>query len=64
MDVVYTMDETMLFDAFFNYLREINVFFFWNILIPKAKKERMSPSLLKIKSVKNFQSQHLYIPAL
>ena len=26
MDVVYAMDEATLFDSFFNYLREINVF--------------------------------------
>jgi len=42
MDVVYAMNEATLFDSFFNYLRDIEVFLSWKISTLKNKKEKMS----------------------
>ena len=42
MDVVYAMDEATLFDSFFNYLRNIQVFPLLESLDPKKNnKEKM-----------------------
>jgi len=43
MDVVYAMDEATLFDSFFNYLREINVFPFLEHLDPQSQKRKNVP---------------------
>jgi len=43
MDVVYAMDEATLFDSFFNYLREINVFPFLEHLDPQNQKRKNVP---------------------
>ena len=41
MDVVYAMDEATLFDSFFNYLQDIEVFPFLEHLDPKNNEEKM-----------------------
>jgi len=43
MDVVYAMDEATLFDSFFNYLREINVFPLLEHLDPQNQKRKNVP---------------------
>jgi len=43
MDVVYAMDEATLFDSFFNYLREINVFPFLEHLDPQNQRRKNVP---------------------
>ena len=43
MDVVYAMDEATLFDSFFNYLREINVFPLLEHLDPQSQKRKNVP---------------------
>ena len=43
MDVVYAMDEATLFDSFFNYLREIDVFPLLEQLDPKNQKRKNIP---------------------
>jgi hypothetical protein len=43
MDVVYAMDEATLFDSFFNYLREIDVFPLLEQLDPKNQKRKNVP---------------------
>jgi hypothetical protein len=43
MDVVYAMDEATLFDSFFNYLREINVFPFLEHLDPQNQTRKNVP---------------------
>ncbi len=40
MDVVYAMDEATLFDSFFNYLREIDVYLHWR----KKKRTKKGPN--------------------
>ena len=41
MDVVYAMDEATLFDSFFNYLQEIQVFPLLENLDPQNKEEKI-----------------------
>jgi len=43
MDVVYSMDEATLFDSFFNYLREINVFPLLEHLDPQNQTRKNVP---------------------
>ena len=43
MDVVYAMDEATLFDSFFNYLREIDVFPLLEQLDPQKQKRKNVP---------------------
>jgi len=43
MDVVYAMDEATLFDSFFNYLREIDVFPLLEQLDPQTQKRKNVP---------------------
>jgi hypothetical protein len=43
MDVVYAMDEATLFDSFFNYLREIDVFPLLEHLDPKNQTRKNTP---------------------
>ena len=43
MDVVYSMDEATLFDSFFNYLREINVFSLLEHLDPQNQTRKNVP---------------------
>jgi len=43
MDVVYAMDEATLFDSFFNYLREINVFPLLEHLDPHNQQRKNVP---------------------
>lgn len=43
MDVIYAMDEATLFDSFFNYLREIDVFPLLEQLDPKNQKRKNIP---------------------
>jgi hypothetical protein len=43
MDVVYAMDEATLFDSFFNYLREIDVFPLLEHLDPQNRKRKNVP---------------------
>jgi hypothetical protein len=43
MDVVYAMDEATLFDSFFNYLREINVFPLLEHLDPQNQTRKNVP---------------------
>ncbi|MBC8460699.1 MAG: transposase [Deltaproteobacteria bacterium] len=43
MDVVYAMDEATLFDSFFNYLREINVFPLLENLDPHHQQRKNVP---------------------
>jgi hypothetical protein len=43
MDVVYAMDEATLFDSFFNYLREINVFPLLEHLDPQHQPRKNVP---------------------
>lgn len=45
MDVVYAMDEATLFDSFFNYLREIEVFPLLENLNPQKQKRKNIPFL-------------------
>lgn len=47
MDVVYAMDEATLFDSFFNYLQEIEVFPLLQHLDPK-KQRRKNVSILQL----------------
>lgn len=43
MDVVYSMDEATLFDSFFNYLQEIEVFPFLEYLDPQKQQRKNIP---------------------
>ena len=43
MDVVYSMDEATLFDSFFNYLQEIEVFPFLEYLDPQKQQRKNVP---------------------
>jgi len=43
MDVVYAMDEATLFDFFFNYLRDIQVFPLLELLDPKKQQRKNVP---------------------
>ncbi|MBW1678296.1 MAG: hypothetical protein JRJ79_17305 [Deltaproteobacteria bacterium] len=43
MDVVYAMDEATLFDSFFNYLQEIDVFPLLEHLDPKKQQRKNIP---------------------
>jgi hypothetical protein len=43
MDVVYSMDEATLFDSFFNYLQEIEVFPFLEYLDPQKQRRKNVP---------------------
>jgi len=43
MDVVYAMDEATLFDSFFNYLQEIEVFPFLEHLDPQKQRRKNVP---------------------
>jgi len=43
MDVVYAMDEATLFDSFFNYLQEIEVFALLEHLDPKKQQRKNIP---------------------
>ena len=43
MDVVYAMDEATLFDSFFNYLQEIEVFPFLENLDPQTQRRKNIP---------------------
>ena len=43
MDVVYAMDEATLFDSFFNYLQEIEVFPFLENLDPQKQRRKNIP---------------------
>ncbi len=43
MDVVYAMDEATLFDSFFNYLQEINVFPLLKHLDPQKQRRKNIP---------------------
>jgi hypothetical protein len=45
MDTVYTLDEATLFDFFFHYLREIDVFCLLEDLDPQAQKRENIPFL-------------------
>jgi len=47
MDVVYAMDEATLFDSFFNYLQEIEVFPFLDHLDPQ-KQQRKNVSFIQL----------------
>jgi hypothetical protein len=47
MDVVYAMDEATLFDSFFNYLQQIDVFAFLEHLDPQ-KQERKNIAFFKM----------------
>jgi len=47
MDVVYAMDEATLFDSFFNYLQEIEVFPFLAYLDPQ-KQQRKNVSFIQL----------------
>lgn len=47
MDVVYAMDEATLFDSFFNYLQEIEVFPFLDQLDPQ-KQQRKNVSFIQM----------------
>ena len=43
MDVVYAMDEATLFDSFFNYLQDIEVYPFLEHLDPKNQRRKNVP---------------------
>jgi hypothetical protein len=43
MDVVYSMDEATMFDSFFNYLQEIEVFPFLEYLDPQKQRRKNVP---------------------
>ncbi len=43
MDIVYAMDEATLFDSFFNYLQEIDVFDLLEHLDPQKQKRKNIP---------------------
>ena len=43
MDVVYAMDEATLFDSFFNYLQEIEVFPLLEHLDPQKQRRKNIP---------------------
>ena len=43
MDVVYAMDEATLFDSFFNYLQEIELFPFFEHLDPQKQRRKNIP---------------------
>jgi len=46
MDVVYAMDEATLFDSFFNYLQEIEVFPLLEHLDPQKQRRKNIPFIM------------------
>ena len=66
MDVVYSMDEATLFDSFFNYLQDIEVFPFLEYLDPQKQQRKNVPFiqmvlvfLMKVVgSIKSMEHRH------
>ena len=63
MDVVYATDEATLFDSFFNYLQEIEVFPFLEHFDPKKQQRKNIPfaQILLVLSFRPYYRMNLFI---